>query len=106
MKRYNNASGYHHLYDSTAWRNLRKQQFNRDPLCAMCQAQNITTLATVADHVKPHKGDINIFYDSDNLQSLCKLHHDSSKQRQERTGVEVGADLNGYPLDKSHHWYK
>lgn len=28
------------------------------------------------DHIIPHKGDPELFWDQDNWQSLCKPHHD------------------------------
>jgi 5-methylcytosine-specific restriction enzyme A len=31
--------------------------------------------ATVADHITPHKGDPVLFWDPDNLQSLCAACH-------------------------------
>jgi 5-methylcytosine-specific restriction protein A len=32
--------------------------------------------ATVVDHKIPHKGDMKLFWDRSNWQSLCKCHHD------------------------------
>ena len=32
--------------------------------------------ATIVDHIVPHKGDLALFYDQTNWQSLCKRHHD------------------------------
>lgn len=60
--------------------------------------------ATVVDHIKPHKGDSQLFWDQDNWQSLCKTHHDSTKQAEEKSGVIRGGKINGEPLDPSHHW--
>lgn len=34
------------------------------------------TEAKVVDHIKPHRGDKELFWDSTNWQSLCKRHHD------------------------------
>jgi len=36
----------------------------------------MVTNATVVDHIIPHKGDYKLMYDQNNLQSLCKYHHD------------------------------
>jgi len=41
----------------------------------MCLAMNRQTPATVADHIIPHTGDSNLFWDVDNLQSLCDRCH-------------------------------
>lgn len=66
----------------------------------------MVTLATVVDHKVRHKGDEAIFYNPDNLQSLCKQHHDSTKQREEIHGIVLGCDEKGTPIDKNHHWNK
>jgi 5-methylcytosine-specific restriction endonuclease McrA len=52
----------------------------------MCQAEGELTPASVVDHIKPHRGDQKLFWDSENWQSLCKLHHDSDKQMLEKSG--------------------
>jgi hypothetical protein len=56
------------------------------------------------DHKIPHRGDETLFFDADNLQSLCKLHHDSSKQREEKRGAVIGCNATGAPLDLNSHW--
>ncbi|CAX55836.1 Phage-related protein [Erwinia pyrifoliae Ep1/96] len=84
----------------------------------MCLRQNRAEAATVVDHIKPHKlkealnvGDKatvakaqKIFWDKGNWQSLCKIHHDSTKQREEKRGRAIGCDENGMPLDPQSHW--
>ena len=45
----------------------------------MCLCQDIVEPADTVDHVRPHKGDVDMFWEPDNLQSLCKWHHDSHK---------------------------
>lgn len=32
--------------------------------------------ASIVDHIIPHKGDKQLFWDRDNWQPLCKKHHD------------------------------
>jgi len=64
----------------------------------MCSAIGLVRAATVADHIRAHKGNPALFFDPANLQSLCKPHHDSAKQRWERLGlVETGPD--GWPAE-------
>ena len=41
------------------------------PLCVECQKIGRLTVATVLDHITPHKGDMDLFYRRDNLQQLC-----------------------------------
>lgn len=40
--------------------------------------------ATIVDHVNPHHGDPDKFWDTSMWQSCCKWHHDSIKQTLER----------------------
>lgn len=69
----------------------------------MCEKQGKLTLATVCDHIEPHKGDTTKFY-AGPFQSLCASHHNSSKQREEKSGVMVGGFKDGTPIDPLHHW--
>jgi len=96
---------YHNLYNSKQWKALRSAQLSMHPLCAMCEAQGLITGATIADHIKPHKGDKTLFLNPSNLQSLCKLCHDKHKKLFETRGVILGADITGAPLDSASHWY-
>jgi 5-methylcytosine-specific restriction protein A len=70
----------------------------------MCRDAGRIVAATVVDHRQPHKGEPELFWDRHNLQSLCKAHHDVSKQRDETRGFVGGATVAGLPLDPSHHW--
>lgn len=71
----------------------------------MCAKFGQVRAATVVDHIKPHRGDEDLFHDPANLQSLCKPCHDGAKQQLERSGVVRGCDLSGVPLDANHHWH-
>lgn len=67
-------------YNGRKWRNLRKHQLTLKPLCEKCLEEDVTVLATVADHIVPvKKGGSG--YDLENLQSLCKRCHDSKSAR-------------------------
>lgn len=68
----------------------------------MCKAEGRITVATVCDHIKPHKGEWSKFFDYRNVQSLCAPCHDRHKQSEERRGYssQVGAD--GWPIDDRH----
>jgi 5-methylcytosine-specific restriction protein A len=117
---------WHHLYNTKAWYRLRSIQLRDHPFCAMCMedagikvegrevqleqclAKGIwpKAQANIADHIKAHKGDEALFFDPDNLQSLCKTHHDGAKAKFERSGVVIGCDADGWPKSKNHHWNK
>ncbi|WP_041742293.1 HNH endonuclease [Collimonas fungivorans] len=98
------ASPYKHLYNTKRWYRLRHYQLTDTPLCAMCSRLDKVTPATVADHIKPHRGDEVLFFDPKNLQSLCKPCHDGAKQQLEKSGTLRGCDVAGLPLDANHHW--
>ena len=72
---------------STLWDKARAAHLREHPGCAMCEREGRYTSATVVDHIAPHRGDPNLFWNTTNWQSLCKPHHDSDKQRAERGPV-------------------
>lgn len=98
------AGQYKHLYNTKQWYRLRHYQLKDDPLCAMCRKLGKVTPAIIADHVKPHRGDEQLFFDPNNLQSLCKRCHDGAKQQLEKSGTLRGCGVDGLPLDANHHW--
>jgi 5-methylcytosine-specific restriction protein A len=93
-------------YNLPRWRRLRRLHLQQHPLCVMCKAIGRITPAVVVDHIRPHKGDTQLFWDASNIQGLCQQHHDGSKQQIERTGYcrDVGAD--GWPIDRAHPVYR
>lgn len=96
---------YGHLYKTKQWKAIRADHLQRNPLCVMCLQDGHLTEAKVVDHIEPHRGDIEKFVNGP-FQSLCYTHHDAAKQRQERSGVVVGGDESGNPIDPNHHWNK
>lgn len=86
------------------WQKAREGWLRRHPLCEYCKRQGKVTLATIMDHIKPHRGDLELFWDRTNWQSLCKDCHDSIKAAEERSGRTPGCGLDGLPLDANHHW--
>lgn len=61
---------------NAAWRRAREIYLARNPLCVMCAREGRLTPATVVDHIIPHRGDSELFWNTANWQSLCKKHHD------------------------------
>jgi len=47
-----------------------------NPICVHCEAKGITTLVYCVDHIVPHCGDMDLFWEVSNWQSLCKKCHD------------------------------
>jgi hypothetical protein len=70
------------LYSTQRWRKLAKAELAAERLCCMCLREGVVTIATIRDHVEPHRGDVDKFWNGPR-QSLCKPHHDSAKQREE-----------------------
>lgn len=85
------------MYGTYRWQIIRAAQLQGEPLCRFCIDRGIVTPAKVADHIEPHKGDPDKFWNGE-LQSLCAPCHSSDKQRIERGGkpkVTTGGD--GWP---------
>lgn len=102
---YANQAGTNHKrwYSTARWKAIRKRHLNEQPLCVMCEQMGKLTPADVVDHIIPHRGDHDLFFEG-KLQSLCKLHHDHNKQMEEKSGVIVGGTSEGMPIDPNHHW--
>lgn len=93
-----------HLYRTKRWRALRDFYLCESPLCAMCLKVGVIRAGTVLDHVNPHRGDVEAFWEGP-FQVLCASHHSSTKQHHERT-PERGCNERGEPLDPNSHWWK
>lgn len=102
---------------SSPWQKARLTFLRSNPLCVMCNQQGRKTAAVVVDHIKPHrmkeakspdelKKAQKLFWDKGNWQPLCKQHHDSTKQRQEKRGYVAGCTADGIPIDPNSHWNK
>jgi 5-methylcytosine-specific restriction endonuclease McrA len=89
------------LYDRKRWNRIRRHQLRIEPLCRFCLERGIVTPATVADHIEPHRGDVNSFF-LGKLQSLCATCHGGRKQEIEKKGFFRGCDFTGMPLDPNH----
>lgn len=70
------ARGY-----NVRWQRARLVYLAEHPLCVECKRHGFTREATVVDHVRPHRGDPELFWDSDNWCSLCKACHDRKTAR-------------------------
>jgi 5-methylcytosine-specific restriction protein A len=57
------------------WRKYRIMFLMEHPLCTECEKEGGTEAATVVDHIIPHKGDMVLFWDIKNHQTLCIRHH-------------------------------
>lgn len=53
------------------WQRAREAYLAAHPLCASCKRHGRVTPARVVDHVVPHRGDPQLFWDESNWQALC-----------------------------------
>jgi 5-methylcytosine-specific restriction enzyme A len=102
-----NAKEYRKLYRTKRWRELRLRVFIRDNYkCqktgAILYQQHPKPFSPVADHIKPHKGNLERFYNIDNIQTVSKQYHDSAKQSLERIGYSKEVGVDGWPVDGNH----
>ena len=91
------------MYDHQ-WRKARAAFLMENPFCRMHEERGAMVLATVVDHIVPHRGDHELFWDQSNWQPLCDHCHNSHKQRHERNDYQHGSSLDGTPTDPNHHW--
>lgn len=75
-------------YNLARWKRLRRAALERDDYT--CRATGVLLIgkapaanSPVVDHIREHKGDPDLFWDLDNLQTVSKAWHDGEKQRLE-----------------------
>lgn len=71
------------------WRKVRAVHLRQNPLCVICEKNGMSVSATEVDHIKRHEGDVDIFWDDNNWQGLCKPCHSR------KTMKEVMANKKG-----------
>lgn len=102
MKEDRFVGAHRKLYSGSGWRQLRKAKLQRNPACERCLLKGYVELATVVHHKIAHKGNTKLFFDMDNLQSLCKPHHDGEAQSEDVMGFSTAVDADGWPIDPKH----
>ncbi len=95
-----------HLYNSKRWKQLRLHILSKHPFCQCPHHKGKQYPANVVDHRIPHQGNVFLFWDRSNLQSMAKVCHDRFKQSQEKGGAGFlkGCDEQGIPLSDYHEW--
>lgn len=83
-RRYRDAP-WRRWYGLKRWKDLRWQVLV-DALfqCVRCGKLEGDASLLVADHIRPHRGRSELFWDRNNLQCMCKECHDTIKQREEQ----------------------
>jgi 5-methylcytosine-specific restriction enzyme A len=96
-------------YNTQRWQRLRKLKLQLHPLCEVCLRVGRIEPAFAVDHRKPINAGGDPYPALDALASLCERCH-NSKTRSEQLGetdwFTKGCDVNGYPLDPRHPWYR
>lgn len=104
------AEAYRHLYSTEEWRAVRGTAFVRDLYtcrrcdCILVEGRPNDPQSATANHIVPHRGDRELFFDIDNIESVCKSCHDTLIQREEARGFVIGSDASGRPIDPDHPW--
>lgn len=57
------------------WRVARLSHLGLEPLCRTCLGAGLVVPGTEVDHIVPHRGNIQLFWDRGNWQTLCKPCH-------------------------------
>lgn len=70
----------HRLYGTARWHRLRDLVRREEPFCRVHGCERLTEHV---DHVRPHRGDLGLFFDRYNLQGLCVTHHSEKTARGE-----------------------
>lgn len=72
-------------YGSARWKQLRWQVCVRDLFtCQLCHRIAGRKGEAVADHKVPHRGNALLFWDENNVQTICKSCHDSVRQSEDK----------------------
>jgi 5-methylcytosine-specific restriction endonuclease McrA len=63
----------------------------------MCKRKGVIKRATDVDHVIPHKGDRELFWNRENWQALCGPCHDQEKRLLEMGKLVMQTGVDGWP---------
>ena len=66
------------------WQRERRKFLESNPFCVKCYEEGHITMATVVDHIVPHRGDQKLFWDRSNWQPLCEHHHNVKTMTEDR----------------------
>ena len=62
-------------YNNTQWRNLRKGQIKKQPLCEYCLHDDKIEAATQVDHIIPWTHKNQLLFEEEDLMSTCQSCH-------------------------------
>ncbi|MDR1957164.1 MAG: HNH endonuclease [Treponema sp.] len=64
-----------HLYNSVAWRQLKRRKLAETPGCSRCGVSRRDGVRLEVHHIRPPRGDETLFFDPDNLTVVCPACH-------------------------------
>ena len=70
------------LYHTKAWEAASQRFLAEHIWCAECRRSGRFEPATQTDHIVPHKGNVEAFWDSTNWQPLCDSCHGRKSARE------------------------
>lgn len=71
------------IYNSKKWKQVRELAMIRDEfLCVECKKLGILTKGEEVDHIEELQDRMDLAYDLDNLQLLCRKHHRDKTERE------------------------
>ena len=91
-------TGHQTSYANRKWRSLADAWVRQYPICVLCLVHGQVNMGVneyhskqqrnlIVDHIEPHRGDVDLFWDQDNLETLCRYPcHDKDKQGHEARG--------------------
>lgn len=82
------------------WANTRAGWLRSRPLCVAHLANGYAVEATVLDHVRPHRGDMVLFWDAGNWQGICDECHRIVKSSIEARWVKGSIGDDELRLDR------
>lgn len=84
--------------DQLLWWKLRAKRRKSAKFCKFCGVRFSKDYILVIDHKKPHRGDVNLLLDPNNLQDLCKKCHDQKKQLIELNEKKPAVGYDGWQI--------
>lgn len=64
------------------WQKARAAYLEKHPLCVECEKEGRYVVATDLDHIIPHRGDMEKFWQRSNWQGLCGACHRAKTARE------------------------
>jgi 5-methylcytosine-specific restriction endonuclease McrA len=96
----------HPLHSRSRWchptRGLRVQALKRDMYTCQSCGRTEASHRLHAHHIVPHKGDPVLFFDINNIRTLCEDCHSTEAHQIEAFGYSLELDRDGLPIDPRH----